>query len=172
MSSLYQILILIIFQINIKNVISYDLNDVPPSHIPYIDRNVIHNKNNDFCWGYEPNCVKNKSFFKVNCTGDHIGYVKSKETQIDTFWTQADFGYVKQQINELSVMCEPFFPNDSSLECSKYLRFCRGRNIFLNFTGLINRKEPFRYKIDVFSQGQIGKFQLESSWIFLIKIYF
>lgn len=156
MFSLCQVLILILLHVNIKNVISEQEIDVPPSHIPYINKNVLHNKKNELCWGYEPGCLQKNSFFKVNCSGDHIGYVKSKEAQIDTFFTQADFGYVKQQIKELSVMCEPFFPNDSSLECSKYLRFCRGRNLFLNFTDLIHRKEPFRYKMDVFSQGQIG----------------
>lgn len=53
-------------------------------------------------------------------------------------------------------MCEPLFQGDSSLECSEYLRYCRGRNIMINFTDLINREEPYRYKMDVLSQGKIG----------------
>lgn len=31
-------------------------------------------------------------------------------------------GYVKEQIQELMVMCEASYPDDTSLECSKYLR--------------------------------------------------
>lgn len=48
------------------------------------------------------------------------------------------------------------FQDDSSLECSKYLRFCRGRNIMINFKDLINRTEPIRYKMNVLKEGQIG----------------
>lgn len=37
-------------------------------------------------------------------------------------YLQIVLGYVKEQIEELMVMCEAVYPNDSSLECSKYLR--------------------------------------------------
>lgn len=32
-------------------------------------------------------------------------------------------GYIKQQVSEMAVMCEATFVTDSSLECSKYLRW-------------------------------------------------
>lgn len=94
-------------------------------------------------------------------------------------------GYVKDQIEELQVMCEASYLHDSSLECSKYLRyvwtnsikfnpctvkevftiiqimffrFCRGRNLMLNFTGLVGRGDNLRYKMDILSEGQIGEF--------------
>ncbi|KAJ8933646.1 hypothetical protein NQ318_019291 [Aromia moschata] len=56
----------------------------------------------------------------------------------------------------MKVFCESLFPDDSSLECSEHLRFCRGRNIMINFTKLLNREEPIRYKMDVLSEGDIG----------------
>ncbi|KAL0894744.1 hypothetical protein ABMA27_013278 [Loxostege sticticalis] len=109
------------------------------------------------CWGYEYNCNKSLSYHvRPRCPGDHRGWVKTKEAQYSTFFTQADFGYVKEQKEELMVMCEASYPHDSSLECSKYLRFCRGRNLMLNFTGLIGRGNNLRYKMDILGPGQIG----------------
>lgn len=57
----------------------------------------------------------------------------------------------------MKVLCEPLFSHDSVLECSSYLRFCRGRNIFVNFTDMASRKEPVRYKMDILKQGDIGR---------------
>ncbi|XP_063702804.1 EGF domain-specific O-linked N-acetylglucosamine transferase [Culicoides brevitarsis] len=108
------------------------------------------------CWGYEPNCRRENAINKVQCLGDHTGFVSSKDTQIDTFYHQTDFGYIKDQINGMRIMCEPIFHPDSSLECNEYLRFCRGRNLMLNLTDLIHRQDPYRYKIDVLKEGQIG----------------
>uniref|UniRef100_A0A182RAY3 EGF domain-specific O-linked N-acetylglucosamine transferase n=1 Tax=Anopheles funestus TaxID=62324 RepID=A0A182RAY3_ANOFN len=111
----------------------------------------------DACWGYEDGCTEPNRYANHTCPGSHIGYVKSKEVQLDTFYSQADFGFVRDQIRETRIMCEPQFPHDSSLECSKYLRFCRGRNLMINFTDLAHRRsEPLRYKMDVLSSGQIG----------------
>lgn len=108
------------------------------------------------CWGYEPECNWENQYSVPHCPGDHRGWVQSKMAQKTTFHTQADFGYVKQQIKEMKIICEPLFQHDSSLECSDHLRFCRGRNIMLNFTNLINRDEPIRYKMDVLGKGDIG----------------
>lgn len=109
------------------------------------------------CWGYERDC-KNEVSYPVRpvCPGDHRGWVKTKAAQYDTFYTQADFGYIKEQINDLMVMCEASYPDDTSLECTKYLRFCRGRNMMLNFTGLVGRGDNLRYKMDILGPGQIG----------------
>lgn len=65
-------------------------------------------------------------------------------------------GYIRTQINELMVLCTPLFPNDSMLECSKNFRFCHGRNIMINFTDLAEKKQPWRYEMDVLKKGQIG----------------
>lgn len=47
----------------------------------------------EICWGYEQNCKKPLHTHK--CPGNHTGYVQSKETQLDVFYTQADFGKLK-----------------------------------------------------------------------------
>ncbi|XP_074115240.1 EGF-domain O-GlcNAc transferase [Cotesia typhae] len=112
--------------------------------------------NEKACWGYEDNCKQENAFSIPHCPGDHKGWVSSKKAQIDTFYSQGDFGYVRDQRNEMTLLCEPFFKEDSSLECSEHLRFCRGRNIMINFTDLTHRKEPIRYAMDVLKEGQIG----------------
>lgn len=63
----------------------------------------------DVCWGHEPNCPMEKAFQTPECPGDHQGWVKNKDTQVDTFYSQADFGYLKQQMNQMKIMCEPLF---------------------------------------------------------------
>lgn len=108
-------------------------------------------------WGYEFDCKSSNHYSIPNCPGDFKGWVKSKQDQINTFYTQADFGYIKEQLQELKILCEPLFPDDSSLECSDHLRFCRGRNIMMNFTSLLHRNEPLRYKMDVLGDNDIGK---------------
>lgn len=109
------------------------------------------------CWGYESNCDSRTQYSTPYCPGDYKGWVKTKQDQINTFFTQADFGYIKQQLQEMKVICEPLFAEDSSLECSDHLRFCRGRNIWMNFTSLLQRTEPVRYKMDILGDGDIGK---------------
>ncbi|KAI4466474.1 glycosyltransferase [Holotrichia oblita] len=114
------------------------------------------NINLNRCWGYEPNCDAANRYSTPNCPGDYKGWVKTKQDQINTFYTQADFGYIKQQLQEMKVICEPLFAEDSSLECSDHLRFCRGRNIWMNFTSLLQRTEPVRYKMDILGDRDIG----------------
>ena len=65
--------------------------------------------NKSACWGYEKNCEKNNSYSVPSCPGDHKGWVRTKEDQINTFFTQGDFGYVRDQQKELMIMCEPNF---------------------------------------------------------------
>ncbi|XP_076644510.1 EGF-domain O-GlcNAc transferase isoform X2 [Halictus rubicundus] len=108
------------------------------------------------CWGYELDCKHKDSFSAARCPGDHKGWVTSKKAQLETFYAQGDFGYVRDQRKEMSIFCEPLFLDDSSLECSEHMRFCRARNIMINFTDLLERKDPIRYKMDVLSEGQIG----------------
>ncbi|KAL1124387.1 hypothetical protein AAG570_001016 [Ranatra chinensis] len=149
----------------------FDRLDLPENHIPYYFNSFpeVADKcrqedgcpykdklDTKKCWGYEFGCKPADSFARPVCLGEHKGWVKSKEDQINTFYSQGDFGYIRDQLHEMSVMCEPYFKEDSSLECSKHLRFCRGRNIMINFTSLVNRKERLRYKMDVLSEGDIG----------------
>lgn len=150
---------------------NFSFINLPEEHLPYYysnypdiskkcfaDPDCPHKKylNKNKCWGYEPHCTWDKQYSIPACPGDHKGWVKTKFDQQSTFYTQADFGFIKEQFKEMMVICEPFFPDDSSLECSEHLRFCRGRNIMINFTDLANRDEPLRYKMDVLKEGQIG----------------
>lgn len=154
-------------------VLGDEFNDVnlPDEHLPYYlnafpkvaekcmnDDNCTlkSHLNQSKCWGYEHNCDWNKQFSIPACPGDHKGWVNTKFDQINTFYTQADFGYIKQQLREMKLLCEPLFQHDSSLECTEHLRFCRGRNIMINFTSLIGREEPLRYKMDILKEGEIG----------------
>ncbi|XP_022184305.2 EGF domain-specific O-linked N-acetylglucosamine transferase isoform X2 [Nilaparvata lugens] len=166
-------LIIFIFLAPIECKTSFDFNSInlPREHLKYyfntftkIGEDCINDENCRFkkevekqgCWGYEMGCKEDTAYSKPQCLGDHKGWVKTKADQINTFYTQADFGYIREQQKEMTVMCEPLFKEDSSLECSKYLRFCRGRNLMINFTDLMDRKEPLRYKMDVLKDGQIG----------------
>lgn len=108
------------------------------------------------CWGHEQWCKPPYRFQTPQFRGDHTGWVQNKQAQLDTFFYQADFGYIQQQMSEMTVMCEPTYREDSSLECTKYLRFCRGRNILMDFHDVAKRKDLIRYNMDVLSQGQVG----------------
>lgn len=107
------------------------------------------------CWGYEPDCGKINRYQTPSCPQAHSGWIKNKETQVNTFYNQADFGYIQHQIDELLLMCEANFITDSSLECTKYLRFCRGRYLMLDFRDLAKRNERIRYHMDVLGPGQM-----------------
>lgn len=61
------------------------------------------------CWGYEDGCQIENSFMQPNCPGDHKGWVRSKREQLATFYSQADFGYVRAHRDSVQVMCEPTF---------------------------------------------------------------
>ncbi|XKL63519.1 hypothetical protein PGB90_005883 [Kerria lacca] len=125
----------------------------------HIDENLCKNKDIlKSCWGYELNCDSNTSYPRPVCPFHHNGWAQSKKEQMTSFYKQGDFGYVREQRNEMMVMCESSFEEDSFLECSNHLRFCRGRNILVNFTNLLFYKGPIRYKMDVLKDGEIGGF--------------
>ena len=115
--------------------------------------------NENECWGYEENCNIKSSYLlqKPVCNGDHKGWVKSKEEQLDFFYKQGDFGFVQMQRNSLKYLCRTKGSHEesSSLECSDHLNFCRGKNILINFEELKHRTEPVRYHMDVLKPGNI-----------------
>ncbi|KAH8413423.1 hypothetical protein KR009_010992 [Drosophila setifemur] len=107
------------------------------------------------CWGHERDCSPDGRFQTPQCPGDHTGWARTKEAQIRTFYQQADFGYIQEQLSELAPQCVPSYLGDSSLECTRYLRFCRGRNLLFDFRDLPQREERIRYHLDVLSPGQL-----------------
>nr|XP_033206078.1 EGF domain-specific O-linked N-acetylglucosamine transferase isoform X2 [Bombus vancouverensis nearcticus] len=166
----YSVTIVLVFAVT-QTYSNYTEIDLPPDHIKYYFNSfptvAEECRNNTACpykdsldtkacWGYEPNCKAENSFSIPQCPGDHRGWVTTKKAQVETFYAQGDFGYVRDQRKEMSIFCKPLFVDDSSLECSEHMRFCRARNIMINFTDLIQRKEPIRYKMDVLKEGQIG----------------
>ncbi|KAL0274127.1 UNVERIFIED_CONTAM: hypothetical protein PYX00_006625 [Menopon gallinae] len=158
-------------KINVLSSNEYNYN-LPESHVPFYFRNFPdelkkcvedekcpykNNIPNELpCWGYEADCQKSLSYSIPECPKDHKGWAETKSDQVKLFYQQGDFGYVKKQADSIMVMCEPTFKDDTALECSKHMEFCRGRNIMMNFTSLLKRTEPFRYKMDVFSGGDFG----------------
>ncbi|XP_058802591.1 EGF domain-specific O-linked N-acetylglucosamine transferase [Phymastichus coffea] len=171
-SHVYKVLTFLVFLTTV-DASNYSDIDLPESHIKYYFNSfpVVAEKcrndpscpykvhlDKEVCWGYETECKSEHSFSKPRCPGDHKGWVATKKAQLDTFYAQGDFGYVRDQRNEMMLLCQPLFLDDSSLECSEHLRFCRGRNLMINFTDLLNRKDPIRYKMDVLKEGQIGGF--------------
>lgn len=124
----------------------------------------ISEKDSAACWGHETDCKKENRFQTPQCPGAHTGWVRNKESQVETFYQQADFGYIHEQIHEMKLMCEPKLIIDSSLECTDYLRFCRGRYLLLDFRELAERNERIRYQMDVLSEGHIkGHCQLNET---------
>lgn len=140
--------------------------DVPEEHaqlylnaFPKVDESLTLTADDQLRWGYElDSSGSGRRYSQPKCPGSHVGYVKDKDSQLSAFYTQADFGYVRQQIFGLRVMCEANFVHDSSLECSQNLRYCNGRNIYLDLRDVPNRTEPIRYHMDVLKEGQIGGF--------------
>ena len=72
------------------------------------------------------------------------------------FWTQGDFGYVKDRLAEMKTYCKPSNPGDSSLECVDHTRMCRGRNIYFDFADLNAHSSNDRYRESTFKPGQVG----------------
>lgn len=107
------------------------------------------------CWGHERNCSPETRFQTPHCPGEHTGWAPSKEAQVQTFYYQADFGYIQQQLAELTPQCVPKYLSDSSLECTRYLRFCRGRNLLIDLRDVAKREERIRYHMDVLKPGQV-----------------
>lgn len=96
--------------ISLNSITSIGIGDlnVPPEHVTYVfnsfpsvaeaclsDPQCPYKElvESNRCWGYEHNCKRDVSYpVRPICPGDHRGWVKTKEAQYDTFYTQADFG--------------------------------------------------------------------------------
>ncbi|KAL3852256.1 hypothetical protein ACJMK2_015922 [Sinanodonta woodiana] len=108
------------------------------------------------CWGYEENCTVFGRMKTPECNGDSHGWATDLASQLDMFWKQADFGYVNERLKEKKSLCTPADQNDSSLECVRYARFCRGKNIYFDFRDASFSQSKDRFREDLFKAGQIG----------------
>ncbi|XP_071745170.1 LOW QUALITY PROTEIN: EGF domain-specific O-linked N-acetylglucosamine transferase [Lepeophtheirus salmonis] len=103
------------------------------------------------CWGYETQkCPHLRNPIYSNC-----------ENPKD-FFKQADFGYVDGFRKSIKRICSS---GHSRLECSDKLTFCRGKNIFIDFKTIPQkRNQVLRYDINVLKPGEIGgQCKLDSS---------
>ncbi|KAH3892497.1 EGF domain-specific O-linked N-acetylglucosamine transferase-like isoform X2 [Dreissena polymorpha] len=151
---------------------SYDWASInlPVLHVPYYFTNNPHVADlcrtdescpyksalsEDRCWGYEQDCPVTNRLSQPTCPDPSRGWAQAKEDQLAQFWKGADFGYVLERRNEMTVYCAPETEEDSLLECAKYARYCRAKNIYLDF-----RKADFsgteNFKDDFLKSGEIG----------------
>ncbi|XP_043218563.1 EGF domain-specific O-linked N-acetylglucosamine transferase-like isoform X1 [Amphibalanus amphitrite] len=118
---------------------------------PYLDQGL--------CWGYEENCPIFKSYLVPECDGKSKGWAATKTSQLEMYYEQADFGYIKRRMKTMFPLCSPIDSSldASALNCSSKMEFCRGRNIRLDFRELTKRRgELLRYKMDVLKPGQMA----------------
>nr|XP_027787730.1 EGF domain-specific O-linked N-acetylglucosamine transferase [Marmota flaviventris]XP_027787731.1 EGF domain-specific O-linked N-acetylglucosamine transferase [Marmota flaviventris]XP_027787732.1 EGF domain-specific O-linked N-acetylglucosamine transferase [Marmota flaviventris] len=110
-----------------------------------------HLENLNYCWGYEKSCQPEFRFGYPVCS---LGWMDSVEAAQDLFWKQADFGFVRERLEEVRVLCRPESTSDSSLMCSRYLQYCRATNLYLDFRSI--KRDEERFKEDFFRKGEIG----------------
>lgn len=105
------------------------------------------------------------SFLTIDCEKSNNGWPNSESEQRETFFNQGDFGYIMERTKELTTYCKPkmtfgsplkLLGQSSSLECTRYFRFCRGKSIMIDFKRLETLKEPIKYRTDILENGQIG----------------
>lgn len=95
--------------------------------------------------------------YRPECPHNAESWAPNKIEQLKMFFETADFGYVKERRSELEHYCHPNNSSSSSeLKCTKFLRYCTGRNLFLDLRRLDRVPEPIRYREDVLQPGDIG----------------
>uniref|UniRef100_H2ZP70 EGF domain-specific O-linked N-acetylglucosamine transferase n=1 Tax=Ciona savignyi TaxID=51511 RepID=H2ZP70_CIOSA len=103
------------------------------------------------CWGYERNCTAGQrhGLPTSGCLNDRF---------LQEFWNSVDFGYVQERREEFDklLLCRPGAQQQSMLQCSKYTRYCKAQNLFIDFTGLRDPHNRDKFRENVFKQGQIG----------------
>uniref|UniRef100_A0A674JRH3 EGF domain-specific O-linked N-acetylglucosamine transferase n=1 Tax=Terrapene triunguis TaxID=2587831 RepID=A0A674JRH3_9SAUR len=149
---------------------SYKSINVPEEHIPYFLHNNRHIatvckqdshcpykkylKNLKSCWGYERSCKPEFRFGYPVCDYVETGWANDIETAQQIFWKQADFGYVKERLDEMKTHCKPIAKGDSSLACSQYLQHCRATNLYVDLR--TTKRNHDRFKEDFLQKGEIG----------------
>ncbi|KAL5484492.1 hypothetical protein EMCRGX_G021003 [Ephydatia muelleri] len=112
------------------------------------------------CWGYERNCAKDQRLFVPHCDEPPSPWVNTMQEKHELFWNQGDFGYVKEVVDTLQLLCIPRDADDSSLECSSHTKFCKTRNLYLDFRRFkAMSQSPGVYKSfleNIFHPGEVG----------------
>ncbi|XP_035677616.1 EGF domain-specific O-linked N-acetylglucosamine transferase-like isoform X1 [Branchiostoma floridae] len=111
------------------------------------------------CWGYEEDCPPESRYSPPVCDRERESRKRHhKLSNTERFWLEAGFGYVREQKRQLVALCEAQSQNDSWLECSPYARYCRARNLYLDFRRLRIQENHFgkRFRRDILGPGDIG----------------
>ncbi|NXS42262.1 EOGT transferase, partial [Balaeniceps rex] len=149
---------------------SYEVINLPDEHIPYFLHNNQHIagickqdshcpykkylKKLRSCWGYEKSCKSDYRFSYPVCDYVETGWANDIETAQQIFWKQADFGYIRERLNEMKTHCKPAATGDSSLTCSQYLQHCRATNLYIDLRTV--KRNHDRFKEDFLQKGEIG----------------
>jgi len=160
------VLVLVLCKMMVTSATSSFDPDLPASHLPMFYRQFPNLKPDDWeegrekdqCWGYEDYCERNSSA-GIECNQESFsGLIKTKAEAEETFFNEADFGYVKERRAELRQYCLPSINKSSSLVCSKHLQFCEGEGMMIDLRGIEDRvhTENLRYRMDVLSEGEMG----------------
>ena len=114
---------------------------------------VIASRNDDYlpcdqkCWGYEEDCdLENSYSNRINC---------STVEDVETFYQEADFGYVRKRLDTMQTFCKPRSGRDGFLKCSEQLQHCSAQDLWIDFRDIPDRKGLIRYSPDVLKRGQI-----------------
>ena len=79
--------------------------------VTYFQQEAVENEEEEkeasLCWGYEKDCTEETRLFVPRCEEPAKPWSKTMEEKHDTFWTQGDFGYVKQEIDSMMQLCYP-----------------------------------------------------------------
>ena len=94
---------------------------------PYLDQAL--------CWGYEENCPIFKSYLVPECDGKSKGWAPTKVGQLEMYYEQADFGYIKKRMKTMFPLCSPV--DDGIVSLSTYY-LCTYLPTFLCVLPLLN----------------------------------
>lgn len=143
--------------------------NVPPSHIPYFLRKKAGKmglcsngacqdgeSKNMPCWGYEDDCNPLNQFSKPRCIHLHQPWAKTMEDQVQLFWEQGDFGYIKKMKSQVMELCQPKELEDSSLTCTTNLWYCQATNIYFDLRNFNPDAANDRFREDVLKEGEVG----------------
>uniref|UniRef100_A0A8C5Y6G5 EGF domain-specific O-linked N-acetylglucosamine transferase n=1 Tax=Microcebus murinus TaxID=30608 RepID=A0A8C5Y6G5_MICMU len=107
------------------------------------------------CWGYEKSCQPEFRFGYPVCSYVDVGWTDTLESAEDIFWRQADFGYARERLEEIRVLCQPREAVGVSLPVYFYYLLLMVHFYYLCF-GLQHKNQDRWFKEDFFQAGEIG----------------
>ncbi|XP_069793200.1 EGF domain-specific O-linked N-acetylglucosamine transferase isoform X2 [Narcine bancroftii] len=154
-----------------KEMPLYSSIRLPDEHIPYFLHNNMniaascekdslcpfkkHLRELESCWGYEKNCKPEYRFSYPVCSEATSGWANTVKGAEEIFWKQGDFGYVKEMLHGMKTLCKAVKSGDSFLACTKYIRYCRATNLYIDLRNP-RRNTDSKYKEDFLQEGEIG----------------